>query len=107
LFGNIVPSCGSKRQGPPLVAGVPPNACAAPDGTVLVPSGPNGPPAKSVQPPEQPGGSELLPPVPGPRDPPFPIAMFPPVPLSIDPPAALLRGLALEPAQASKRHAGK
>jgi hypothetical protein len=42
-----------------------------------------------------------------PRDPPFPIAVFPPVPLSVDPPAALLRGLALLAAQASKRHAGK
>ncbi len=106
LFGSIVPSCGSSRQGPPLAAGVPPNACAAPDGTVLVPSGPNGPPAKSVQPPEQPGDPEL-PPVPVPRDPPNPIAVVPPVPCAVDPPAPRAAGPALPPEQASKRHAGK
>ena len=100
MSGSSVPSCGSKRQGPPLALPPLEKICAAPDGTEpLVPSAPQGPPPKSSQGPLQPVGGGLVPP--------FPL-LLPPVPVDApEPPPAPVGGdgVCLTPAQPRTRPA--
>src|SRR6185312_1281860 len=110
LLGSRVPSCGSSKQGPPLSSGVALKAGPAPGGRVaVVPSGPTGPPAKSVQPPGQ-GvwGAPAVPAV-GPTLPPVAVEIAPPAPVTVtDPPVPVAPvGLGLTPAHASIMHGGR